>query len=145
MKYFALLGAMALALALPACASDPSTGDPTLLGVKFSFGAKANAQLVSLGAKLDAGGSIVMTDVQGLCQIGAKIAPAVTASAALIPASAQPQTQTALAAINATVGSPTCTDQSGDSLQEVVDLAKTIVAIKAATGGVVTATKAAGS
>ena len=142
----AYASALALVLAAPlsACGAN-SAGDPTLLGVPFTFGAKANAQLVSLGQKLDAGGAIVLTDVQGLCQLGAKVQPAVAAAAALIPSSAQAKTQTVVAGVNAAIASPTCTDPTDDSPQEVADLANTIVAIKAATGGVVTATKVAGS
>ena len=142
----AYAGALALVLAAPlsACGAN-SAGDPTLLGVPFTFGAKANAQLVSLGQKLDAGGAIVLTDVQGLCQLGAKVQPAVAAAAALIPSSAQAKTQTVVAGVNAAIVSLTCTDPTNDSLQEVADLANTIVAIKAATGGLVTATKVAGS
>jgi hypothetical protein len=146
MKLASHAGALALALAVPlaACGAN-SAGDPTLLGVPFTFGAKANVKLVSLGQRLDAGGAIVLTDVQGLCQLGAKVQPAVAAAAALIPSSAQAKTQIVVAGVNAAIASPTCTDSTNDTLQEVVDLANTIIAIKAATGGVVTATKVAGS
>jgi hypothetical protein len=146
MKHSPHATALALALAAPlsACGAN-SAGEPTLLGVPFTLGAKANAKLVSLSQKLDAGGAIVLTDVQGLCQLGAKVQPAVTASASLIPSSAQAKTQTVVAGVNAAIASPTCRDPTNDSLQEIVDLANTIVAIKAATGGVVTATKVAGA
>jgi hypothetical protein len=139
-------GALALALAAPlsACGAN-SAGDPTLLGVAFIFGAKVNAKLVSLGQRLDAGGAIVLADVQGLCQLGAKAQPAVAAASALIPSSAKAKTQSVVAGVNAAIASPTCADWTNDSLQEVVDLANTIAAIRAASGGVVTATTVAGS
>lgn len=146
MKLSHFAGALALAgyaVALAGCSSDPTTGDPTLLGVKFSFGTKANAQLVSLGAKLDAGAAIALTDAQGVCQIAAKLQPAVNAAVSLIPSADLPQAQTIVAKANAAVASPTCTDTSGDTLAELTDLVQTIVAIKAATGGAVTATAAA--
>lgn len=144
MKRMLIAGALVLAaFSLAACSSDPATGDPTLLGVKFSFGASANASLVSLGAKLDAGGAIALTDAQGICQIAAKLQPAVNAALPLIPSANQSKAQTIVAKANAAVASPTCTDTSGDSLQELADLVQTIVAIKGATAGAVTATTVA--
>jgi hypothetical protein len=143
MKLAILAGAAALALSLGACASDPSNGNPTFLGVDFNFGAKANAQLVAVANKIDAGLPIVLQDAAALCKVGAKIAPAANAVIGTLPTSAQQKTAGVVAAVNAAIASPTCTDTSGDVLQEVVDLANTIAQIKAATQGKVTATSAA--
>lgn len=113
-KSLAFAGALlASALCLSACGSDPTTGNPTILGVSFTTGsATLNAKMVSLGQKIDAGiltaQTIEQTDLPGLCALGAKVQPLATSSAALASPAQQSKIAPVLAALNAALASPSC-------------------------------------